>query len=64
MQQEGLLATVKSKTAQAIAVTVNTVDAVYKSAKKTIGLSYHSKINRLHEKLRGKCTVRNYRQCL
>lgn len=53
MHQEGLLATVKSKTVQAIATTVNTVDLVYKHAKKSIGISYHSKINHLHEKLRG-----------
>mmetsp|Transcript_10129 Transcript_10129/g.18925 ORF Transcript_10129/g.18925 Transcript_10129/m.18925 type:complete len:690 (-) Transcript_10129:547-2616(-) len=53
VQEEGLLATVKTKTVQAIAATVSTVDQVYKHAKKTIGSSYHSKINRLHEKLRG-----------
>ena len=49
------MAAVKSTTAKAIAVTVNTVDSVYKTAKKKIGKSYHSKINYLHEKLRGKC---------
>lgn len=49
VQKEGIVATVKTKTARVL----DTVDSAYKSAKKKLGQSYHAKIQALHEKLRG-----------
>jgi len=53
VKDQGLMTTMKSKTALAFQATVSTVDAVYKSAKKHIGNSFQMRIAMLHERLRG-----------